>query len=487
MTWPKRNPLSTNDYKKRSLFGEILDWMLAPLLILWPMSIGVTYLVAKSIANDPFDQILDDKITILAQEVAAQAHDQVLHLPEKVLDTLMADGSDQIRIQVMGQNGLFLIGQDKTLPLPLPLRDKNNLGVVQFRDQVVKGEDYRVAYLWMKMPSMKDNHLTLVQIAETLNKREALANEIIKGVILPQFVILPLAVLLVWFGLSRGIAPLNSLIEIIRNRKPDDLSALQTRDTPEELLPVINALNDQLARLQQTILTQKRFVADAAHQLKTPLAGLRMQVELLTEETDPDRRIKCLRGLKVGTERSTRLVNQLLALARTEAPMELQYDSVDLVKIARDVIRDFVPEALHRGIDLGLEAPDHTVFIKGQTLMLTEMIKNLVENAMRYSPIESCVTIRVDDSGQREAIVLEVEDDGPGIPVEERELVFDRFYRVLGTKQDGSGLGLSIVQETAIQHKASVIILNNPRATRPNRPGTLVRISFPPLHLQLNE
>lgn len=485
MTWFKRNPLSTNEYKKRSLFGEILDWMLAPLLVLWPMSIGVTYLVAKSIANDPFDQILDDKITILAQEVAAQSTSQNLDLPTKMLETLTADGVDQLRVQVMGREGQYLLGQAKTLPLPE--KDKNTLGVVQFKDQVVNGEDFRVAYLWMEMPATQQANLTLVQIAETLNKREALANEIIKGVILPQFVILPLAVLLVWFGLSRGIAPLNSLIDIIRNRKPDDLSALQTRDTPEELLPVISALNDQLERLQQTILTQKRFVADAAHQLKTPLAGLRMQVELLTEETDPDRRIKSLRGLKAGTERSTRLVNQLLALARTEAPLVLQYDSVDLVKIARDVIRDFVPEALNRGVDLGLEAPDHAVFIKGQTLMLTEMIKNLVENAMRYSPIESCVTVRVDDSGQREAVVLEVEDDGPGIPEEERELVFDRFYRVLGTNQDGSGLGLAIVQETAVQHKASVTILNNPRATQPERPGTLIRISFPPLHLQLND
>lgn len=459
--------------------------MLAPLLVLWPMSIGVTYLVAKSIANDPFDQILDDKITVLAQEVAAQSPSQQLNLPPKMLDTLTADGVDKLLVQVMARNGQFLLGQEKTLPIPT--QDKNSLGVVQFKDQVVNGEDFRVAYLWMEMSTTPSPTQTLVQVAETLNKREALANEIIKGVILPQFVILPLAVLLVWFGLSRGIAPLNSLIEIIRNRKPDDLSALQTRDTPEELLPVISALNEQLERLQQTILTQKRFVADAAHQLKTPLAGLRMQVELLTEEKDPDRRIKSLRGLKAGTERSTRLVNQLLALARTEAPLVLQYDSVDLVNLARDVIRDFVPEALNRGVDLGLEAPDHAVFIKGQTLMLTEMIKNLVENAMRYSPIESCVTVRVDDSGQREAVVLEVEDDGPGIPEEERELVFDRFYRVLGTNQDGSGLGLAIVQETAIQHKASVIILNNPRATQPDRPGTLIRISFPPLHLQLND
>ncbi|MDX1670001.1 MAG: sensor histidine kinase N-terminal domain-containing protein, partial [Limnobacter sp.] len=375
MSWLKRNPFTYRERKRRSLFGEILDWMLAPLLVLWPMSIAATYLVAKSIANDPFDQILDNKITVLSQEVAAQAEQTRLILPPKLLETLTADDQDNYRMQVVGPEGQLLLGQPTTLPTPP--RDKDTLGVVQFNDQVVNGQDFRVAYLWLQMPSHDGNNPTLVQIAETLNKREALANEIIRGVILPQFIILPLAVILVWFGLSRGIAPLNTLLDVIRNRKPDDLSALHTADTPEELVPVISALNDQLERLQQNISTQKRFVADAAHQLKTPLAGLRMQVELLSEETDPDRKARSLRGLKAGTERSTRLVNQLLALARTEAPLVLQYEALDLVAVARAVIRDFVPEALHRGVDLGLEAPDHAIFIKGQQLMLTEMIKNL--------------------------------------------------------------------------------------------------------------
>lgn len=485
MAWFKRNPLSTNENKRRSLFGEILDWMLAPLLILWPMSIGVTYLVAKSIANDPFDHILDDKVTVLAQEVVAQGASGSLQLPDKMLETLTADGLDNLRVQVLSRKGEYLLGDPKTLPLQN--RESSSVGVVQFKDLVVNGEDFRLAYLWMELPIIGDERFTLVQIAETLNKRESLANEIIKGVILPQFVILPLAVLLVWFGLSRGIAPLNSLLDIIRTRKPDDLSALQTSDTPEELLPVITALNEQLARLQQTILTQKRFVADAAHQLKTPLAGLRMQTELLADETDPANRQAGLRRLKTGTERSTRLVNQLLALARTEAPLVLKYEQVDLCTIARDVTRDSVPEALNRRIDLGMEAPDHPVYIRGQTLMLTEMLKNLVENAMRYSPEGSCVTVRVADNSQREAMVLEVEDDGPGIPEDERKMVFDRFYRVLGTNQDGSGLGLAIVQETAQQHKATVVILDNPRSTHPGRPGTLIRVSFPPLHMQLDE
>jgi two-component system sensor histidine kinase TctE len=207
-----------------------------------------------------------------------------------------------------------------------------------------------------------------------------------------------------------------------------------------------------------------------------------MQVELLADEDDPAARLRNLRRLKVGTERSTRLVNQLLALARTEAPSVLKYEQLDLTHIARSITRDFVPEAMNKHIDLGVEVPEHPVYVMGQTLMLSEMLKNLVENALRYTPENGCVTVRIDDGPQRGAVALEVEDDGPGIPIGERKMVFDRFYRVLGTNQDGSGLGLAIVQETAIQHKATVVIENNPHATAPGRPGTLVRVNFPTLY-----
>lgn len=479
MAWFKRNPLALSTTQRRSLFGEILDWMLVPLLVLWPMSIGVTYLVAKSLANDPFDHLLDDKITALAQEVTA-AHNKPFQLSDQALNILKADGKDQLRFQVMGKHGDFLLGNADTLPIPK--REPLKVGVVVFRNVLSNGEDLRSGYLWLELPDKSDERFILVQVAETLGKREQLANEIIKSVILPQFVILPLAVLLVWFGLSRGLAPLNTILTAIHNRKPDDLSALHTKDTPEELQPMIAALNDQLQRLQQTIDTQKRFVADAAHQLKTPLAGLRMQAELLTDETDPVAQANGLRRLKLGTERSTRLVNQLLALARTEAPSILKFEQLDLCQIARIVTRDFVPEAMNKHIDLGVDIPDHPVYVQGQSLMLTEMLKNLIENALRYTPEQGCITLRIDNGNQREGTILEVEDDGPGIPEPERKLVFDRFYRVLGSNADGSGLGLAIVQETAHQHKAQVSIHNNPHSLHANRPGTRMRVCFPSQH-----
>lgn len=231
MAWYKRNPLASGQQQRRSLFGEILDWMLAPLLILWPMSIGVTYLVAKSIANDPFDHILDDKITALAQEVAAQAPSNQFAIPKEAMEILLADGTDQLRVQVLGKGGEFLLGDERTLPIPQ--REARQIGVVNFRDIVVNGEDFRAGHLWIELPTVGENRFMLIQIAETLGKRDSLANEIIKGVILPQFVILPLAVLLVWFGLSRGIAPSTACWTLFVPANPTTSAPFKPRTHPK--------------------------------------------------------------------------------------------------------------------------------------------------------------------------------------------------------------------------------------------------------------
>ena len=473
----KKNPLSSGVTIQRSLFGEILDWMLAPLLLLWPMSIGVTYLIAKSIANTPFDRALDDSVTVLAQQIRIVENRPSLVLPISAREILRADDTDQIYYQVRDQSGQLIAGDKNTIGFPD--EDTPAVGVVQFRNETLDGEDIRIASLWVDLKLNPHDKLLLVQVGETLDKRNQLANEIIKGVIFPQFVILPIAIILVWFGLSRGIMPLNVLQEKIRSRRPEDLSALETKDTPEELIPLISALNDQLSRLEQNLETQKRFIADAAHQLKTPLAGLRMQVELLGDEKDPTEIRSSLEKLAQGTIRATRLVNQMLSLARTEAPAVLRFDLVDLVEVAKNVLNDFVPDSLQKRIDLGFEAPDHPVYVRGQPLMLHEMMKNLIDNSLRYTPEGGTETLRIEDLLQRESIILEVEDTGSGIPEADRPMVFDRFYRVLGTSVDGSGLGLAIVKEIIQQHGASIQILHNARISDPQNPGTLMRISFP--------
>jgi two-component system sensor histidine kinase TctE len=329
----------------------------------------------------------------------------------------------------------------------------------------------------------------LVQVAETLGRRSQLATEIIKGVILPQFVILPLAVLLVWFALLRGIRPLAELQRRIRRRESTDLSPIPEADVPEEVAPLVSAINDLLQRLDRTIATQRHFLADAAHQLKTPLAGLRTQAELAAREIDSGRgdpaSIKhSLRQIALSTQRAAHMVNQLLAMARAEdSGQAARHQPVDLAAVTRAVVRDFVPRGMERHIDLGYEGPDAGpgTRLVAEPVLLSEMVRNLVDNALRYTPQGGTVTARVVPDPFGQVVVLQVEDTGPGIAPAEREAVFRPFYRALGTQVDGSGLGLAIVLEVAQRHDAEVTVVDaRPRSgATAATPGALFTVRFP--------
>jgi two-component system sensor histidine kinase TctE len=235
-------------------------------------------------------------------------------------------------------------------------------------------------------------------------------------------------------------------------------------------------MNDLLLRLSGTVKAQRRFVADAAHQLKTPLAGLRTQAELALRTAGPDEMQSSLRQLIAGSKRATRLVNQLLLLANAENPSTVALVPIDLNAIAYEQCTLWTAQSLATETDLGFEESDVPVMISGQPLLLAELMNNLIDNALRYTPHSGCITVRVSSTG--ESAILEVEDSGPGIAIEQRERVFDRFYRVLGTNSDGSGLGLAIVREIAQKHGALIELLDNPAATR-NTPGLRVRVVFP--------
>jgi len=474
---------------QHSLFGEILDWMLAPLLLLWPMSIAITYLVAKSIANQPFDHALEDRVTVLAQQVREVDGAIATRLPASARDILRADDVDSVYFQVLDARGLHVDG-DRELPRPRE-EESDRDGAVHFRNDAVHGTPVRVAYLYVNLDPLHSMDAAtpvepppprkvLVQVAETLEKRALLANEIIKGVILPQFIILPVILALVWFALSRGLSPLAELQERIRARSSDDLSPIDSRQVPEEISPLVGSLNEMLGRLAQTIDMQKRFIADAAHQMKTPLAGMRMQSELALRQVDPDEIHRSLEQLAKSSESATRLVNQLLALARAENQPHagLAFEELKLGALARAVVQDWVQASFTHDIDLGYEPHDEPVIIAGNAMMLRELLSNLIDNALRYTPAGGSVTVRVRRDGEH--ALLEVEDTGPGIAPAERAHVFERFYRILGSSATGSGLGLAIVREIAQQHGAEVDIFNNPRSLSKKYPGSLFRLTFPP-------
>lgn len=471
--------------EQRSLFGEILDWMLTPLLLLWPVSLALTWLVAQSIAGKPFDRALEYNVQALAQLVTVQNQRAVFYLPQPAREMLRADDSDHVYYQVLGSRGELLSGE-RDLPMP-PDDERPVTGETRLRDAEMRGLDVRVAYTWVRL-DVPNGQPALVQVAETREKRSVLATEIIKGVMLPQLVILPLAVLLVWLALVRGIKPLSELEERIRARKPDDLSPLDEKVVPLEVAPLVSSVNDLLTRLKGSIATQKRFLADAAHQLKTPLAGLRMQADLAQREQFNAEELKLsLKQIGRSSMRATHTVNQLLSLARAESSGKtLVRQPCDLAALAVEAVRDTVPRAMDKRIDLGYDGAEPGspgLTLEGNPTLLKEMIRNLLDNAVNYTPSSEqqpgVVTARVLADPFSQALVLQVEDTGPGIPASERELVFQPFYRSLGTNVDGSGLGLPIVLEIARQHGATIELED----ARPGQvpPGTRVTVRFSPM------
>lgn len=474
--------MATDSTGHRSLFGEILDWMLAPLLVIWPISVALTWLVAQGIANKPYDRELDEMARTLGLQVvtepgpgdaAARRGRSRYALAPEAAALLRADESDTVYYQVLGLRGELLSG-DALLPVP-EVEPPIVPWEVNRRFDEINNEAVRVSYLWVVPEGMAgSDRMMLVQVAETLGKRSRLTNEIIKGVILPQFVILPLAVLLVWLALARGIAPLNDLQRRIRSRDSSDLSPIDEQRIPDEVAPLVQAINDLLERLDQSIRSQKHFLADAAHQLKTPLAGLRTQAELAQREIDEGRSSpaelrRSLKQIAVSSQRAAHMVNQLLAMARAEDQEHAARRSeVNLAVLAIETVRDFVPRAMEKRLDLGYEGPEASqagLRISGHPLLIRELIRNLVDNALLYTPSDGTVTVRVVEDPFGQVCVLQVEDSGPGIAESEREQIFQPFYRALGTNVDGSGLGLAIVREIVQQHEAEIAV-DDTRARR---------------------
>jgi two-component system sensor histidine kinase TctE len=298
-----------------------------------------------------------------------------------------------------------------------------------------------------------------VQVGETLNKRTRLAWEMVASTVLPQLLLIVMATVVVWFGVSRGLQPLQRLRHAVSDRSHLDLSPIDTHDVPGEVRPLVDEVNELMARLGKTFDFQNRFVADAAHQLKTPVSGLKAQIELALREHDPERVRHSLAQLYISADRLSHLVRQLLTLARNEpgALDAVQLQPLDLNAFALEVSMEWVPHALKRNIDLGFEGAELPLMIEADQDRLRELINNLIDNAIRYSQPGGRVTARTSRAPDGQC-ALSISDDGPSIPVDERERIFGRFHRLLGTREDGSGLGLAIVNEIATLHGARITL-----------------------------
>jgi two-component system sensor histidine kinase TctE len=478
--WRERLNQTGPRQEQRSLFGEILDWMFAPMVLLWPLSVLLILPLARTLADAPFDRALYERTEVLIRQVQQAPFRSNFTQPRSTAPQLLPGSSDEadkeLVIQVIAPSGQLLAGASD---LPSPgLYDFPEPGRIKLRTVIYRGSDMRVGYAFVDDGRSEDGATSLVQVAEPLDDRNRLTNEIIKGVIFPQLLILPISVLLVWFGLWRGLAPIRALQQRLRARASDDLSPVDQRGTPEDIAPLIDAFNELLERMHQNLASQRRFIASAAHQMKTPLAGMRTQSELALRETDPGELQDRLQQIAVGSQRATHLISQLLALARTESPQQLgPRTPLDLSSLARETLEPWISVALERSIDLGFDAHQGPALIAGHEVLLRELINNLIDNALRYCPSGAAVTVRVrPDLNQ---IHLDVEDNGPGIPASEREHIFERFYRVLGSGVDGSGLGLAIVKEIAQQHDAQLTVQDaHPERLDGAPPGVRFTVSF---------
>ena len=300
-----------------------------------------------------------------------------------------------------------------------------------------------------------------VQVAQPVHVRDRLAAEAALRTMAPFVLLLPLLAALVWLAVKRGLRPLEAVARAVQARSPTSLHPLPEQRLPEEIRPVVLALNDLLPRLSRALEMQRAFVADAAHELRSPITALRLQLQLAQRAGDAAERAAAFEALRQGLDRMTRLVEQLLTLAREEPTAAHDAPApVDMGELAAEVVGLYAAIAEARRIDLGLARRDPDVVVTGEREALKTVLSNLLDNALRYTPAGE----RVDVSAlrTREGVVIEVTDTGPGIPAEERERVFDRFYRRAGSDVPGTGLGLAIVQSIAERHGAKVRLDSGP-------------------------
>lgn len=454
----------------KTLRGQLIAWLAGPLLVLWSISTLVDFDIAKRFVNLAYDRALLEAALDIGREVKSVGGQIYVDLPEVAVRMLQSRESDRLYYLVLGPGNEYVSGEPDLPALSDPSTDR-----VRYYDDEYRGYAIRAVALRVPVEPGSARGAVMIHVAERLTVRSDSARQIILGMVLPQALLIFGATLAVWYGVGRGLRPLASLRGEIESRSHRDLSPLSETHAPRELQPLIHAMNGLLGRLSAVLAAQQRFIADAAHQLRTPLAGIKTQTELALRNSESRDIEATLRQLHTATEKTTRLVNQLLSLARAEPGEKREHATgpLDLGALARETTTEWVPRALERDIDLGFDAPQGAVTIEGNAFLLKEMLNNVLDNALRYTQRGGQVTVRI--APDTSLVRLMVEDTGPGIPEAERERVFERFYRVLDSSgAEGCGLGLAIVHEIAQSHGAEITLDSGP-----NGVGTSVQISFP--------
>lgn len=411
-------------------------------------ALGVYFKVRQEV-----DELLDYQL----RQMALSLRDQALRGSLALDIPPLAEGLD-FAVQISSDDGFLLYFSQPGVRLPL--QPQPGYSSLHTSDSVWR------AY------ALRERGLTL-QVAQPVSMRNRLAGQAAVRTLAPFLLTMPLLAGLLWLAITRSLKPLQAVTAAVRARTATSLSPLPEESAPQEVRPLIAALNDLLARLSEALEAQRNLIADAAHELRTPLTALRLQVQLAERASGQEERAAAFANLTQGLDRAAHLVQQLLALARQDPSAgERAEADVDLGEVAAEIVSRYSALAASRDTDLGLARRDPGVVVRGERDGIEIMLSNLVDNALRYTPRGG----RVDVAAYRSADgpVLEVIDNGPGIPPQERERVFDRFYRRADADQPGSGLGLAIVRSVARRHQARVVLDSGPGGV-----GLAVRVTFP--------
>ncbi|MDR3416364.1 MAG: sensor histidine kinase N-terminal domain-containing protein [Nevskia sp.] len=431
-----------------SLRRRLLQRLLAPLLLLFVLGGWGGYALALHYANSVYDGWLYDSANSLALLVERTDRGVILDLPQAAERLFDWDVADTTYYRVAGSRSGLIAGRSRFPDITAaPSRYQRAL----LGDGIIDGHQVRVATL--ELPAADLGEDVSVQVAETTNKRNTLARQILLGALLPQIVLIGAAALTLWFGIRGGLAPLGELAGHLQRQDHLRRQPLAGDDVPAEVRPLTRALDDLLRRLDAALAAQQRFVADAAHQLRTPLTALKLNIEQALQEARMEDVLPALQESARAVARMTRLVNQLLLLARTdpEAAAATPFEPFDLAALTSECGAGWVPRALRKQVEIELTVPPAPVVLRGSRVLLAEMLDNLLDNAVKYHPGGGRIALSLDASGR-----IRVADDGPGIPPARRDEALQRFRRVDRSGSDGSGLGLAIVQEIVKLHGGAV-------------------------------
>lgn len=455
-----------------TLRRQVLAWVSIPLGILWVISAYMDYDIARRYVTVAYDRALLESALDIGRQVRVLRGRIYVDLPEVAVQMLRTRETGQLYYMVTGPDREYITGEPD-----IRKAQPSSTGQALYYDDYYRDQPVRVAAIQLPVETEDIRGPVTVYVVESQRARGELIRELSLGFAVPQALLAILAFAVIWFSVMRALAPLAALRQEIEARSHRDLSPLPVSRVPSEVRPLIESMNALLERLSAALSSQQRFIADAAHQLRTPIAGLRTQTELALRQNAPDDVRETLTQLQTAAEHSTHLVNQLLSLARAEPSGEraLNMETLDIANLARTTTTEWVPRALEYGIDLGFEEADGQqplARVNGDSFLLREMLGNLIDNAIRYTPRGGQVTVKLASSPP--TVTLGVEDNGPGIPENERNAVLERFHRVLGTGVEGSGLGLSIVREIVLRHGGQIQLLP---AT--SGQGTLAQVTLP--------